>query len=434
MISSEVQRTLVKSPPELWAELSDPAALARHLSELGEVRITRVEPERLVEWEAGRTSGTVAIKPSGWGTKVTLSVARELSTEIEDVAEPGAVAEPEGAAGQALEVARATPAPAGLSGEAPPATPTRVEESNRTPRARTRGTPAETQSTPHSPTAPPPPPLSRNPNGTPGARTRGTPPETQTGLTPTRPGPGRAYRGTPTGRPARVRGGRRRRPRPSPAPPRPGPGPGPAYREVPTGRPARARGGRRRRPEQAPQATADVPPKQPVRRGFFARLFGGARPAESASVEQGEPIVDTWTPPPPRTALGRSGAAPEGDRDEADAPEAASAPEEEAAWPAIIDITAPEPARAHEAPEPRVDRRGAPVDRRGAPVDHRGAPLERRGARRAEPGGGPAPTARGELGAELLVAEEAAAEEVRAVLSGVLDRLGAAHHRPFSRA
>ena len=42
MISTEVQRTLVKSPPELWAELSDPAALARHLGDLGEIRITRV--------------------------------------------------------------------------------------------------------------------------------------------------------------------------------------------------------------------------------------------------------------------------------------------------------------------------------------------------------------------------------------------------------
>ena len=39
-VSSEVRRTLVKSPPELWAELSDPTALGRHLGELGEIRIT----------------------------------------------------------------------------------------------------------------------------------------------------------------------------------------------------------------------------------------------------------------------------------------------------------------------------------------------------------------------------------------------------------
>ncbi len=78
MISSEVQRTLVKSPPELWSELSDPQSLARHLGELGEIEITRVEPENLVEWEAEGTTGTVQIKPSGWGTRVTLTVSREL--------------------------------------------------------------------------------------------------------------------------------------------------------------------------------------------------------------------------------------------------------------------------------------------------------------------------------------------------------------------
>jgi hypothetical protein len=88
MVSSEVQRTLVKSPPELWAELSDPAALARHLGQLGEIRITRTEPEKRVDWEAERTSGTVLIKPSGWGTKVTLSATRETGEPEQATAEP----------------------------------------------------------------------------------------------------------------------------------------------------------------------------------------------------------------------------------------------------------------------------------------------------------------------------------------------------------
>ena len=89
MISSEVQRTLVKSPPELWAELSDPTALARHLGELGEIRIVRTEPESTVEWAAENTTGTVSIKPSGWGTKVTLSVTRETAAPAaEGTAEP----------------------------------------------------------------------------------------------------------------------------------------------------------------------------------------------------------------------------------------------------------------------------------------------------------------------------------------------------------
>jgi hypothetical protein len=107
MISSEVQRTLVKSPPELWAELSDPAALARHLGDLGEIRITRVEPEKTVEWEAADTTGKVLLKPSGWGTKVTLSVTRQAvapaAEPMESIApakpvltdEPVAEAEPE---------------------------------------------------------------------------------------------------------------------------------------------------------------------------------------------------------------------------------------------------------------------------------------------------------------------------------------------------
>jgi len=100
MICSEVQRTLVKSPPELWAELSDPAALARHLGQLGEIRITRTEPEARVEWETDGASGTVLIKPSGWGTKVTLSVTRvlgepTLAPESRPDAGPATEAEPE---------------------------------------------------------------------------------------------------------------------------------------------------------------------------------------------------------------------------------------------------------------------------------------------------------------------------------------------------
>jgi hypothetical protein len=69
----EAKRTLVKSPPELWAEVSDVAALARHLGEFGEIRITRTEPETVVEWEGDRAAGSVRLEPSGWGTRVTLT-------------------------------------------------------------------------------------------------------------------------------------------------------------------------------------------------------------------------------------------------------------------------------------------------------------------------------------------------------------------------
>ena len=67
------KRTLVKSPPELWAEVSDLEALAKHLGEFGEIRITRLDPETTVVWEGDRISGTVQLEPSGWGTKVTLT-------------------------------------------------------------------------------------------------------------------------------------------------------------------------------------------------------------------------------------------------------------------------------------------------------------------------------------------------------------------------
>jgi hypothetical protein len=96
----EAQRTLVKSPPELWAELSDPTSLARHLGDFGEIRIARVEAETSVEWEAESASGTVELKPSGWGTKVTLTVAREAPEPVVAKPEPelepvAAVPEPE---------------------------------------------------------------------------------------------------------------------------------------------------------------------------------------------------------------------------------------------------------------------------------------------------------------------------------------------------
>jgi hypothetical protein len=86
------KRTLVKSPPELWAEVSDIEALARHLGEFGEIRITRLEPETTVVWEGDRACGTVRLEPSGWGTKVTLTA--ELAA-IEEVAQPEPEPEPE---------------------------------------------------------------------------------------------------------------------------------------------------------------------------------------------------------------------------------------------------------------------------------------------------------------------------------------------------
>ena len=72
MATTEVHRTLVKSSPELWAEISDQDALARHLSEFGEIRITSTIAESAVHWESEEASGSALIKQAGWGTKVSL--------------------------------------------------------------------------------------------------------------------------------------------------------------------------------------------------------------------------------------------------------------------------------------------------------------------------------------------------------------------------
>jgi hypothetical protein len=92
MDEPRAQRTLVKSPPELWAEVSDVEALAGHLGAFGEIRITRLEPETTVAWEGDRARGTVELEPSGWGTKVTLTARME--GEREEEPEPAAAPEP----------------------------------------------------------------------------------------------------------------------------------------------------------------------------------------------------------------------------------------------------------------------------------------------------------------------------------------------------
>jgi hypothetical protein len=73
MTASTVRRTLIRSTPELWAEVSDAAALARHLEEFGDIRITRLDEEAAVAWESERAKGMVTLEASGLGTRVTLT-------------------------------------------------------------------------------------------------------------------------------------------------------------------------------------------------------------------------------------------------------------------------------------------------------------------------------------------------------------------------
>jgi hypothetical protein len=86
MTEHQTSRTLVKSAPELWAECSDAASLARHLGAFGEIRITKLEPETTVAWEGAAVSGTVKLEPSGWGTRVTLTMSEEEAAVAEQAA------------------------------------------------------------------------------------------------------------------------------------------------------------------------------------------------------------------------------------------------------------------------------------------------------------------------------------------------------------
>jgi hypothetical protein len=90
------KRTLVKSPPELWEELSEVERLAKHLGAFGEIKITKLDPEHTVAWEGEHASGTVSIEPAGWGTRVTFTAEvagepEETSTDAEPFAEDGEV-------------------------------------------------------------------------------------------------------------------------------------------------------------------------------------------------------------------------------------------------------------------------------------------------------------------------------------------------------
>jgi hypothetical protein len=308
MISSEVQRTLVKSPPELWAEISDPASLARHLGEFGEIRITRVEPEQRVEWEADDASGTVVIKPSGWGTKVKLTVTRELAQPDDATATTPA------------------PVPDGPQFE-PPAEPEHQAAELEQPDAQ-----AVEQLEQQPPAAEAEQPEPQAADAEPDA----------------------------TADEAEV---------------------------------------------LEPHNGADRLSTPAPRRGFFARLFG-------------------WHPAP----VARPTA--EDDAGAGDDANVESESESETETNAEADTDAPESAENAPAAE-RYD--ALAVWAAQIVPDDPGEPGEDESGDVEAPAEISADVA-ADLSAEMAAAEEVAAEQVTAVLSGVLDRLGAAHHRPFSRS
>ena len=118
-----VKRTLVKSPPELWSEVSEVESLARHLDQLGEIKISRLEPERTVAWEGKHARGTVEIEESGWGTQVTLTAEVETapvpSPQSPGVRAPAAAVEPPAPVAEPEPVVT-EPEPGPVAEEAPP--------------------------------------------------------------------------------------------------------------------------------------------------------------------------------------------------------------------------------------------------------------------------------------------------------------------------
>ncbi|HEY1833576.1 MAG TPA: hypothetical protein VGG08_04005 [Solirubrobacteraceae bacterium] len=397
MISSEVQRTLVKSPPELWAELSDPETLARHLGELGEIKITRVEPERLVEWEATGTTGSVAIRASGWGTKVTLSVTRELSAaqaepeeseqqttaeaaeavEVEEPVEAGVVAEP---------TDEIEPSEERDSGARTVSEPVASEEE-------VEVEPASEQTEPTEPavvTAP----LAEEPQIALTAADR---------FSPDFPGSLREERRQEIG---------------TVEPPAP----------------------EATMPEAATPETA-MPEAAPVKKpGFFARLFGRkqSRAAEpEGATAPAEPVIVRGQPAPPPTIPPTPGygAAAIAAVARAHAPAPAQPPgfAEPEKQPVAV-----EPEAGPVGPELKAEidssrEVATPAETTCATSPVESTDGEETGVVADAPSDEPSTTDErpaADLAAELRAAEE----QVTAVLTGVLDRLGAAHHRPFSRS
>ena len=331
MISSEVQRTLVKSPPELWTELSDAASLGRHLGEFGEIRITRVEPEKTVEWEAENTSGTVSIKPSGWGTRVILKATRETPAP-DPASEPEPAASPE-----------------------PPTSPQPDTAGHPAAEAEAEAATAETE-TEHEMQA----------EGQPHAADDFEPAAAIDGEWPAEPMIGQGTEIYPD-----------------------------PLADEPAG-------------WEEPDWEYEQEPEAEPRRGFLARLFGWRR--REKTTELPSPALAGETPLEWRAAA-----------------DAAFEPAPE--WPQAAESSLAEPHDPSQADAPASQ--AAEPD---APRAESSQPDSTQVAQ--QDSDAPSKT---DISAELQAAEEVAtdevaSEEVTAVLTSMLDRLGTAHHRPFSRA
>jgi hypothetical protein len=404
MISSEVQRTLVKSPPELWAELSNPEALARHLGELGEIRIVRVDPEKSVEWEAENTTGKVSISASGWGTRVTLEVTREHVPAEEPAAQaasaPAEAAEPlPEAAEPQPDAVEPLPEPVEPVSDAPEPLP-HAPEPHLDPEPACEATGPVPEGVPHVP----------EPGGEPDLRSDGELEDL---------GYGEAEDEDPEAIVAVS----------------------PAVAATAAGERAAALAA------SEPEEPESVEPPKTGRRGFFARLFGRrSRTADVAGVRVSIAVEEPVTPSHEPDAL------------EYEEEDTAPLPATGAELPPAAEDTEPVSVDGYEPGEDRVAVQAHthtavtlavdPAPETSGDGDHG---LEASGPAAGQPpalpdeeppeivADGEPPEAGADAGvpdlaAELRAAEEAMERQITDVLTGVLDRLGAAHHRPFSRA
>ena len=71
MPTIELERTLVKSPPELWDEIASEEALGRWL---GEVSVSAVDPPSRIEWNGDGARGVIELEASGWGTRIRAKI------------------------------------------------------------------------------------------------------------------------------------------------------------------------------------------------------------------------------------------------------------------------------------------------------------------------------------------------------------------------
>ena len=67
MPTIELERTLVKSPPELWDEIASEEALGRWLAD---VRVSVLDPPSRIEWSSEGIRGVIELEASGCGTRI----------------------------------------------------------------------------------------------------------------------------------------------------------------------------------------------------------------------------------------------------------------------------------------------------------------------------------------------------------------------------